>query len=279
MHDTEYKYGLSSDGLASAGSEQLSACLLHAALANHGCLLLPGLLTGEAVKELRQLTQTALDDQSRGACENQQHPELEYCRGSTAAIDRIARTRHFVEEGGGALLADNPQLLAALLALYEHLGVYKVVGEYLDSTPIISANKATARRVSPEVVGAWHQDGAFLGDDCRAINLWLTLSDCGVDAPGLDIVPERLDRLVSTGGDGAYFDWSVSDSLVARDYGVVRPTFSAGDLLIFDELFLHKTAAQASMSGVRYALELWSFAPEKFPANHVGISWPSTRVD
>ena len=45
--------------------------------------------------------------------------------------------------------------------------------------------------------GAWHQDGAFMGD-VRALNLWLSLSRCGDESPGLDIVPRRLDDLVAT---------------------------------------------------------------------------------
>ena len=44
----------------------------------------------------------------------------------------------------------------------------------------------------------------------RSLNLWLALSPCGVDAPGLDIVPRRFDEILPTGTEGAMFDWSVS---------------------------------------------------------------------
>ena len=37
--------------------------------------------------------------------------------------------------------------------------------------------------------------------------------------------------------------------------GIVRPEFRAGDLLIFDELMLHRTAAEPSMHGDRRAIE------------------------
>ena len=60
----------------------------------------------------------------------------------------------------------------------------------------------------------WHQDGAFLGRDVRSLNLWLALSPCGVDAPGLDIVPQRFDEILPTGTEGALFDWSVSPQVV-----------------------------------------------------------------
>ena len=53
-----------------------------------------------------------------------------------------------------------------------------------------------------DVPGAWHQDGAFMGD-VRALNLWLSLSRCGDESPGLDIVPRRLDQMVATTTDEA----------------------------------------------------------------------------
>ena len=33
--------------------------------------------------------------------------------------------------------------------------------------------------------------------DVRALNLWLSLSRCGDESPGLDMVPRRLDYLVT----------------------------------------------------------------------------------
>ena len=46
--------------------------------------------------------------------------------------------------------------------------------------------------------------------DVRALNVWLSLSHCGDEAPGMDIVPRRLDHIVPTGTEGANFNWSVS---------------------------------------------------------------------
>ncbi len=68
---------------------------------------------------------------------------------------------------------------------------------------------------------SWHQDGAFLGG-VRALNVWLSLSHCGDDAPGLDIVPKRIDRVVPTGTEGAAFDWSVSQAVVDEAAGAPR---------------------------------------------------------
>ena len=64
---------------------------------------------------------------------------------------------------------------------------------YLGEPPLLSVHKTTLRKADPSVGGAWHQDGAFMGD-VRALNLWLSLSRCGDEAPGLDIVPRRARR-------------------------------------------------------------------------------------
>ena len=88
--------------------------------------------------------------------------------------------------------------------------------------------------------------------DVRALNVWLSLSHCGDDAPGLDIVPRRLDA------DRADRDRGRDLRLVGRrrpwreeaagDEGPVRPIFEPGDVLLFDELCLHSTALDPAMT-------------------------------
>ena len=147
--------------------------------------------------------------------------------------------------------------------------------EYLGERPVLSVNKSVLRRVSPLTAGAdWHQDGAFMGKDIRSLNVWLTLTPCGREAPGMDIVPRRLDDIVETGTEGANFDWSVAPAAVdgvAGEAGVTRPLFEAGDALLFDHLFLHRTASDPAMTRDRYAIETWFFAPSAYPSEHVPL--------
>jgi hypothetical protein len=124
------------------------------------------------------------------------------------------------------------------------------------------------------VSGAWHQDGKFLGQ-VRALNLWLALSDCGRDAPGLDLVPRRLDEHVAVNTDDAMMLNQVSQRTAEEAAGelpILRPIFRPGDALLFDDLFLHKTASDASMRRPRYAIESWFFAPSGFPADYVPLA-------
>ena len=151
----------------------------------------------------------------------------------------------------------------------------RVFGSSLGERPALSANKCTVRRVPVETDAGWHQDGAFLGP-VRALNVWLALTRCGRDAPGLDLLPRRLDHIVETGTHGSYFDWAVGAELVeslARETPIVRPEFEAGDALIFDDLLLHRTGVDSNMVRPRHAIETWCFAPSAYPQGHTPIVW------
>jgi hypothetical protein len=171
--------------------------------------------------------------------------------------------------------ADSPRMLFFLTDAFERLGLRELIENYFGERPALSMNKTVLRRAQPTSAGAdWHQDGAFLGDEIRSLNVWLSLSHCGKDAPGMDLVPRRLDGIIETGGEGAHFDWSVAPADAERaagDAGIVRPLFGPGDVLLFDHLFLHRTASEPTMTKPRYAIESWFFAPSAYPAKQVPI--------
>lgn len=184
--------------------------------------------------------------------------------------------RHWVAGSGGVLAADSPRLLFELFETYERVGLRQVVTDYLGERPVLSANKCTLRRVPLTASTDWHQDGAFLGRGIRVLNIWVALTDCGVDAPGLDLLPRRLDHIVETGTGGAIFDWAVGPAVVERlaaDAPVVRPEFRAGDAMLFDEMYLHRTAFERSMVRPRHAIESWFFAPTSYPDGQVPLVW------
>ena len=60
---------------------------------------------------------------------------------------------------------------------------------------------------------------------------------------------------------------------LAGDTPVVRPEFGAGDVLFFDDLFLHRTAVSPEMTKDRYAIESWCFAPSAYPPRQVPALW------
>ena len=153
-----------------------------------------------------------------------------------------------------------------LVETFADAGLTQMVRDYFGEQPMLLARKGTLRRMSHKgKTGGWHQDGAFMGTDIRSLNIWLSLSHCGDDAPGLDIVGRRLDELVQT-GDGAFAAWGTSPDAAehAAAGAVVRPIFDPGDALIFDQMNLHRTAIEPEMQHDRYAIETWLFSPSTY---------------
>lgn len=184
--------------------------------------------------------------------------------------------RPWVNNAGGIWLADSPRLMAEVFDLFDEVGLRRLIGGYLGERPAISVNKSTLRRARSSVSSVdWHQDGAFMGD-VRTLNVWLSLSHCGDDAPGLFMVPRRVDEIVPTGTPGAQFDWSVSPDVAeqaAGELGTVRPIFEPGDAVLFDDYFLHATWVEPQMPNARYAIESWFFSPSSFPSEYVPLAF------
>ena len=51
----------------------------------------------------------------------------------------------------------------------------------------------------------------------------------------------------------------------------MRPVFEPGDALLFDNMLLHRTAADATMTQARYAIESWFFAPSRYPNDQLPL--------
>ena len=175
----------------------------------------------------------------------------------------------FLRSGGGVYAADSPPAFFDLLEAVEEAGIPALVTAHLGERPALSVKKTTLRRVTRESSNAsWHQDGAFMGTNIRTVNLWLALTRCGDDAPGLDILPRRLNYIVETGTTGAIFDWAAAPDKVeeaGEGVGICRPLFEAGDALLFDHMFMHRTAAESDMTRDRHSVEMWFFAPSLYP--------------
>ena len=257
--------------LPELSGEDLTAASLRAGLSQHGCVLIRGLIPLDLAEELATGIDRALAgfDADTGSASPWYAPFT-----PDAGRYRTGGRRKWVRASGALWTADSPRMLFELCELIESTGIGRLVADYLGEQPALSANKCTLRRVPVDTATNWHQDGAFLGPDVRSLNLWLALSSCGLDSPGLEIVPRRLDTVLPTGTEGAMFEWSVSPQIVAEaagDVPVLRPEFGPGDALLFDHLFLHRTAAGPGMTRERYAMETWFFAPSTYPDGQIPL--------
>jgi hypothetical protein len=253
-------------------AKDLSPALLRAGILRDGCILVRGLVDRDSALRLAEEVDRCFRECDRalagGSAADGYYEPFEPADGFEIT------TRPWVREGGGVLAVDSPRLMFELLELLSVASLPELVAGYLGEPPLLSARKTTLRRAEPQVVGAWHQDGSFMGD-VNTLNLWLSLSRCGDDAPGLDLVPRRLDDLVPTGTEGTFLRDQVSQAVAeeaAGDRAIIRPIFEPGDALFFDELFLHKTGSDPSMPNSRFAIESWFFGGSAFPAEYAPIA-------
>ena len=253
--------------------DELSAEVLRAAVLESGCLLVRNLMDGEEAlriaDEIDRSFEVRLEVGPGGSDQAGYYDEL--VPEPPLQIDQ----RDWIKEGGGVLAADSPRLLFDMFESFENAGLRSVIEGYLGEKPAVSAQKCTLRKATPDVPGAWHQDGRFLGN-VRSMNVWLSLSRCGDVAPSMDVIPRRLEEFVAAGTEGTFLSYQVSDAVateVAADVGIVRPIFAPGVALLFDEMFLHQTGSDPSMPNPRYAIESWFFGPSAYPDDFVPIAF------
>jgi hypothetical protein len=263
-------------GLPEFRAEHVTPGLMRAAIMRDGFILVRGLVDrAEALLLADQIDRTFAERERflEGAAPAEGYYEefRAWVRRYDAALREV---RPWIREGGGVLAVDSPAVSAHMVNLFKRAGVRRLVESYLGQQPLMSLEKTTLRKAEPHVAGAWHQDGSFMGD-VRALNLWLALSRCGDEAPGLDIVPCRLDELVTRQTDEALLPIQVSQQRAERAAGgreIVRPIFEPGDAVFFDEMLLHKTGSDPSMPNPRFAIESWFFAPAAFPDEYAPIA-------
>jgi Phytanoyl-CoA dioxygenase (PhyH) len=267
--------------LAGIDPADLSPEVLRAGILRDGCLLIRGAVDRDAALALAEGIDRAFHERDKAQANfkagrpnpwgrRRKTARMYYSEFTPTPRFRKALSREWIQGGGGLWVADSPHILFEMLDAFERAGLEAAIGGYLGEPALISVQKCTLRKVDPDAGRGWHQDGAFMGD-VRALNVWLSLSHCGDEAPGMDVVPRRLDGILTSGEEGADFNWSISEQMAeeaAGETGIVRPIFEPGDVLLFDDLFLHTTAAEPSMPKSRMAIESWFFGASASPEQY-----------
>ena len=257
------------EGPLEIAASEFDHAALRTGVLHHGHLLVRGLVPAGRVARLRDAIDRAYaaQDAAAGAATSGASPWYDPLEGIPEGDlhRQVARTTL------GVLAADSPRALFEFLETVHELGLDAMIAAYFGERPALSAKKCTLRRVDGQVRPAgWHQDGAFLGQGIRSINAWTALSRCGRDAPGLELIPLRLDRLAPRLEDGGPFHWTVPPEVITREFpgvSVWRPEFEPGDVLFFDHWSLHRTASSERKPETRYAIESWFFAPSVYPGD------------
>jgi len=256
----------------------MSAEVVRDGVFNRGAIIVRGLLPENDVLNLREGIEKAYqhhDLAMAGASSAETSPWFVPFQPTPRDADQELN-RSWYREGGAELAADSPRGLFNLIDALERNSLVDLISEYLGERPGLSVRKTSLRRIPCDLNAehGWHQDGAFLGRGIRTVNLWIALSDCGVDAPSMDMVPRRLDYIVPTGTEGAVFEWSVSSKEITAACAGGEPAhlqFKAGDAIFFDEMNLHRTSTLPGMTKPRYAIEAWFFAPSCYPLDQLPL--------
>lgn len=261
---------------------ELHPDLVRGAIVHHGCLLVRNALAPERVEKAA----AGLDRSLEALATVQEGGKDRWYDPLDPPGRNLERIRSWVQVHGGLWIGDSPPMLFEVLDAYESSGVLRAVADYLGERPALSLEKSTLRRMPKlDEPSTWHQDGAFMGNGARTLNVWVALSDCGTGttAPGLDIIPRRFEEIFATGAPIAGSDLREGEDAVAHAIApeltdqltevtpACRPTFSAGDALLFDEMMPHRTANGPEYPDVRKAIETWFFAPSTFPGGYVPL--------
>ena len=260
-------------GMPTCSLSDVTPAMVRAAFKDRGCLYIPGAIDAEETSRMRDAVDNAQNSRLDDVPDPRWH-HLPRMATSEEAFTMVS-VRGWANALGGALGVDSPRAMFLTLDMLERNGLIALAKNYLGEAPVLSASKFMLWRLPGEGPEAgWHQDGRFLGDDIFSLNVWTALSDCGEDAPGMDLVLERLDHYVMPPADSV-FDWVVSDLQVdeyrERDR-VVSPQFKGGDMLLFDNWLLHRTNRRPGMNITRYAIESWLFAPSAFPKGRIAVT-------
>lgn len=263
-------------GIPEATPASMSVEDLGSAVTRNGSFVVRGLLRTDQVDLLRQSIQSAYEDHDRSEGDLGFASEwfTPFQPGAMEGVDTSIE-RNWFRGSGAVLAADSPRGLHNLLTCLRASGIVDIVTSYLGERPALSVRKTSLRRVDAnQSETGWHQDGAFLGTGIRTINVWIALSDCGDDAPSMEMVPKRLNEIAPTGTPGALMSWTVSPAVVAEVAGDTPPVhlrFSAGDAIFFDEMNLHRTSSRERFTKPRYAIEAWFFAPSCYPVDQLPL--------
>lgn len=250
----------------------LTAEIMGGAVLHHGSLIVRGLFDPKQTARCKW----AIDkvQEHRSAAEPKQGSRKwfrPWPGGST--LDGVLRNN--VWKQGGTWLADSPAACAIVLEEMKASGALGVVTDHFGERPLISLQKSTLRRSAPEYrITAWHQDGSFMGDQARSMNVWVALTPCGGDrpTPSLQVAGARIDDILPR--DGGLVQSSISDATVLAASGglpPVVPLFEAGDSLIFDDRNAHRSYMTEGMTDYRYAIECWYFAPAYFADSYQAL--------
>ena len=269
------------DSILSKGSQPDASRLDDAGLvlARDGVVLVRQALPEKAAAELRQ---------QADAC--YERIEAVTSGGGSGRIDSVlgSRCRYLPASSSVSLEALGPDVVPDVVAkltrspLVAELVNVRLGGQMscdLDQC-WLRRQYAPSRRPAGHSAHSWHQDGA-LGFDFNAtgsgdkgltreallqmLTVWVALTACGEDAPGLELTPVHPARLLKVK--------ELQEFTLQRSSGqsdAWSPVMKPGDALVIESSTLHRTYVRSQMMKDRTSIEVRLFPARNTPPR---LSW------
>jgi hypothetical protein len=247
-------------------AKDLTSPLFTELMRRHSCLMVRGLLGMVDALKLRSIAARTYEiyDSTYEATANGGKPAEENYISPDAYRGSRADIKHF-RNFGSLVLSFCPMAAGSIIPILSRSPVRACVEDYFGAPIGLSINSSSVRlsERSSTVRRVFHQDGNFLGGpDAETINCWIALDPCGVNAPSMEVYPQRVDGLLPAGEGGSIVPWEIDEEVVYGTLGKENawiPEFRPGDAFLFDHTHVHRTHATPTMTKDRFALECWMF--------------------
>ena len=138
-----------------------------------------------------------------------------------------------------------------------------LASSYLGKQPALEPNSYVRELIPGPHIQAlpFHQDQTIL--KTRLLNIWIPLVNCGVAAPGLEVVVAQKPELLAAAGradhDIPVERARIDEDLVIETFGraaLWHPSFNPGDAFVFAGTTVHRTYVRPRMTKPRLSIEL-----------------------
>ncbi len=261
--------------------DDLNAATLASGIIGKGALIVRNLLTPEQVQQLKYCIDVSIQarrNYHQSPSKPSSSPWYGFPENITGGPVQYGKKQK-TDSTGSMWVSHSPRSARILIELYKHLNLPLLLTKYFGEAPALPVRKWVMRKVAPMEGDVnwnfgWHQDGQFIGENIRTVNMWIPLSHCGpgTQATGLDIVAGNERKIYETGTHGAFLDWNVGYGLIKKmGNPIVKPVFQPGDALFFDHYNIHRTGSIPGLTEDRYAIETWFFAASTIPENQMPL--------
>ncbi len=236
------------------------------ALDDYGCLVMRNAIPREAALALQPLVrQTFIDCDLALAANDAGLPMARTAYFSFLDAATTPKALKMFRSFGSVPMLLAPSATNEFARQIHNSRITELAEAFLGSEPWIGSVKSSVRQsdITADVRRVFHQDATFFGGDGTAtINFWVALSDAGIDRPGIEILPQKLNTELVRGQVGATVGWEVFEETIAELFGLDKlwaPPVEPGDAIVFDQMNVHRTYLTDGMIDTRFAIEAWMF--------------------